>query len=91
VVRTSTFAKIAADECESTLAAIAAAVPPRLLERDLLFVVERLVALLDENRLVVVARQHAIKKTKDSDSFPKLLLPIYVVRKKASWDVCWLS
>jgi len=31
-----------------------------------------LVSLLDENRLVVVARQHGIKKAKDSDSIGKL-------------------
>jgi ParB family chromosome partitioning protein len=55
-----------------TLAAIAAAVPVRLMKRDLLFVVERLTALLDENRLAVVARLHGIKQTKDSDSLPKL-------------------
>ncbi len=54
------------------LAAITAAVPVRLMKRDLLFVVERLASLLDENRLVVVARQHGIKKAKDSDSIGKL-------------------
>ena len=54
------------------LAAIAAAVPVRLMKRDLLFVVERLASLLDENRLAVIARQHGIKKAKDSDSIGKL-------------------
>jgi ParB family chromosome partitioning protein len=54
------------------LAAITAAVPVRLMKRDLLFVVERLASLLDENRLVVVARQHGIRKAKDSDSIGKL-------------------
>jgi ParB family chromosome partitioning protein len=54
------------------LAAITAAVPVRLMKRDLLFVVERLASLLDENRLVVIARQHGIKKAKDSDSTGKL-------------------
>jgi ParB family chromosome partitioning protein len=54
------------------LEAITAAVPVRLMKRDLLFVVERLAALLDENRLAVVARQHGIKKAKDSDSIAKL-------------------
>jgi ParB family chromosome partitioning protein len=54
------------------LAAITAAVPVRLMKRDLLFVVERLASLLDENRLIVVARQHGIKKAKDSDSIGKL-------------------
>jgi ParB family chromosome partitioning protein len=54
------------------LAAINASVPVRLTKRDLLFVVERLASLLDENRLVVVARQHGIKKAKGSDSIGKL-------------------
>jgi ParB family chromosome partitioning protein len=54
------------------LAAITAAVPVRMMKRDLLFVVEQLASLLDENRLAVVARQHGIKKAKDSDSIGKL-------------------
>lgn len=54
------------------LAAITAAVPVRLMKRDLLFVVERMSSLLDENRLAVVARQHGIKKAKESDSIAKL-------------------
>jgi ParB family transcriptional regulator, chromosome partitioning protein len=54
------------------LAAITTAVPVRMMKRDLLFVVERLPSLLDENRLVVVARQHGIKKAKNSDSIGKL-------------------
>ena len=56
------------------LAAIIAAVPVRLMKRDLLFVTERLAAVLDENRLAVIARQHGIKKAKDSDSITKLFL-----------------
>jgi ParB family chromosome partitioning protein len=55
-----------------TLAAISAAVPVRLMKRDLLFVAERLASLLDENRLVIIARQYGIKRTKDSDSLGKL-------------------
>ncbi|MGD0796089.1 MAG: ParB/RepB/Spo0J family partition protein [Acidobacteriaceae bacterium] len=54
-----------------TLAAIAAAVPVRLMKRDLLFVVERLASLLDENRLAAVARQHGVKTAKDSGSIEK--------------------
>ena len=54
------------------LSAINAAVPVRLMKRDLLFVVERLASSLDENRLTVIARQHGIKKAKDSDSIAKL-------------------
>jgi ParB family chromosome partitioning protein len=55
-----------------TLAAIVAAVPVRLMKRDLLFVVERLATLLDERRLEIVARKRGIKKAKDSDSIGKL-------------------
>jgi ParB family chromosome partitioning protein len=58
--------------CDVILAAITAAVPVRLMKRDLLFVVERLGSLLDENRLTIVVRQHGIKKAKDSDSITKL-------------------
>jgi len=54
------------------LAAIADAVPVRLMKRDLLFVVERLAGLVDERRLEVVARQHGIKREKDSNSITKL-------------------
>lgn len=42
------------------------------MKRDLLFVAERLISLMDENRLVAVARQHGIKKAKDNDSIGKL-------------------
>ncbi len=54
------------------LAAIAEAVPVRLMKRDLLFVVERLAGLVEERRLEIVARQHGIKREKDSDSIAKL-------------------
>ena len=52
--------------------AITEAVPVRLMKRDLLFIAERLVSLMDENRLVAVARQHGIRKAKDNDSIGKL-------------------
>nr|WP_246301970.1 chromosome partitioning protein ParB [Granulicella arctica] len=56
------------------LAAIADAVPVRLMKRDLLFIAERLASLLDENRLSIVARRYGIKKAKDSDSLGKLFV-----------------
>jgi ParB family chromosome partitioning protein len=56
------------------LAAIAEAVPVRLMKPDLLFVAERLAGLVDEQRLEIVARQHAIKRVKDSDSIAKLFV-----------------
>ncbi len=66
-----------------TLAAITAAVPVRLMKRDLLFVVERLASLLDDNRLAIVARQRGIKRAKDSDSIEKLFA-VYLRRAEES-------
>jgi ParB family chromosome partitioning protein len=54
------------------LSAIGAAVPVRLMKRDLLFVAERMVNLLDENRAAILAKQHGIKKTKENESIGKL-------------------
>jgi len=54
------------------LSAISAAVPVRLMKHDLLFVAERMVNLLDENRAAILARQHGIKKTKENESIGKL-------------------
>jgi ParB family transcriptional regulator, chromosome partitioning protein len=54
------------------LAAISAAVPVRLMKRDLLFVAERLAALVDESRLEIVARHRGIKREKGSDSLTRL-------------------
>jgi ParB family chromosome partitioning protein len=54
------------------LSAISVAVPVRLMKRDLLFVAERMVNLLDENRAATLAKQHGIKKAKDNDSIGKL-------------------
>jgi len=56
------------------LSAIADAVPVRLMKRDLLFVAERLANLLDENRVAILARQHGIKKAKESEATGKLYL-----------------
>jgi ParB family chromosome partitioning protein len=54
------------------LSAISAAVPVRLMKHDLLFVAERMVNLLDENRAAILAKQHGIKKTKENESVGKL-------------------
>jgi ParB family chromosome partitioning protein len=66
-----------------TLAAIAAAVPVRLMKRDLLFVIERLARLLDERRLEILARGRGIKKAKDSDSI-EMLFTAYLRRAEES-------
>jgi ParB family chromosome partitioning protein len=54
------------------LSAISAAVPVRLMKRDLLFLAERMVNLLDDNRATILARQHGIKKVKENESISKL-------------------
>lgn len=54
------------------LQSIVAAVPVRLMKRDLLFVAEQLLPLLDEKRLEMVARNRNIK-AKNGESVGKLL------------------
>ncbi len=55
------------------LKAIGDAVPVRLMRRDLLFLAERLTAMLDERRLSILIRQHGIGKPKDDAAPAKLL------------------
>ena len=55
------------------LQSIVSAVPVRLMKRDLLFVAEQLLPLLDEKRLEMVARNRSIK-AKDSELPVKLLI-----------------
>lgn len=56
------------------LAAIGAAVPVRLLKRDVFFVVEKLIAVLDEPRIETLARQHGIRQKRDEGGITKTLL-----------------
>jgi ParB family chromosome partitioning protein len=60
------------------LAAIVEAVPVRLVKRDLLFVVERLAAVLDERRLAIVPGQHCIGKAKGPADTPAKLLAAFM-------------
>ena len=55
------------------LRAIGEAVPVRLMKRDLLFVVGKLTAMLDERRAAVLIRQHGMAKPKDGEVPAKLL------------------
>ncbi|MGH9606953.1 MAG: hypothetical protein ACRD3N_14785 [Terracidiphilus sp.] len=55
------------------LKAIGDAVPVRLMKRDLLFVVGRLTAMLDERRVAALIRQHGIGKPKGWEAPAKLL------------------
>jgi ParB family chromosome partitioning protein len=53
------------------LAAIGSAVPVRLMKRDLLFVIERLVSTMEENRMEMLARQHGIRVKRDDGGVAK--------------------
>ena len=53
------------------LSAIGAAVPVRLMKRDLLFIVDRLTNLLEEPRLQMLARQHGIREKRDDGGIAK--------------------
>ena len=53
------------------LVAISAAVPVRLMKRDLLFIAEGLVSLLEEPRLEMLARQHGIRQKRDDGGIAK--------------------
>jgi ParB family transcriptional regulator, chromosome partitioning protein len=55
------------------LAAVSAAVPVRLIKRDLLFILEKLITLIDERRLEVLARQHGIRQKRDDGGISKTL------------------
>jgi len=64
---------IANATCLRVLSAIGAAVPVRLMKRDLLFVVERLASLLEGPRLAMLARQHGIRERRDDGGIAKTL------------------
>ena len=53
------------------LAAIGSAVPVRLMKRDLLFVIEKLLGIMDENRIETLARQHGIRQKRDDGGLAK--------------------
>ena len=55
------------------LAAVGAAVPVRLMKRDLLFVIDKLVSLMDEPHLEMLARQHGIRQKRDDGGIGKTL------------------
>jgi len=55
------------------LAAVGAAVPVRLLKRDLLFILEKLISVMDENRVETLARQHGIRQKRDDGDIGKTL------------------
>ena len=74
------------------LGAITEAVPVRLMKRDLLFVVERLSAILDERRLAIILRQHNLGKPNGPPPpRPNCSQHFFTRPMRAHWAVCWLS
>jgi ParB family transcriptional regulator, chromosome partitioning protein len=55
------------------LKAISAAVPVRLLRRDLLFVIEGLLIVMDESRIEMLARQHGLRQKRNDGGVKKAL------------------
>jgi ParB family chromosome partitioning protein len=53
------------------LSAIGSAVPVRLLKRDLLLIIEKLTASMDDNRVEMLARQHGIRYKRDDGGVKK--------------------
>lgn len=53
------------------LSAVGSAVPVRLMKRDLLAVMERLLPLLDDGRVEMLARQHGIRQKRDDGGVKK--------------------
>jgi ParB family chromosome partitioning protein len=60
------------------LKATSDAVPVRMMKRDLLFVTERLAAVLDERRLAVIFRLHGICKASGAGDTPAKLLASFL-------------
>jgi ParB family chromosome partitioning protein len=60
------------------LKATSDAVPIRLMKRDLLFVTERLAAVLDERRLAIIFRLHGIGKSSGTGDAPAKLLASFL-------------
>ena len=60
------------------LSATSEAVPVRLMKRDLLFVVERLSAILDDRRLAIILRQHNLGKPNGATDAPAKLLSVFL-------------
>jgi ParB family transcriptional regulator, chromosome partitioning protein len=58
-----------------TLAAITAAVPVRLMKRDLAFIVESLLPVMDEPRLAMIARNRGVR-AKEGESVGRLLAAV---------------
>jgi ParB family chromosome partitioning protein len=54
------------------------------MKRDLLFMVERLAAMLDERRLAIVLRQHGIGKAKGPADTPAKLLTAFIRKAEES-------
>jgi len=68
---------------QRVLKAIGDAIPVRLMKRDLLFVVTRLSAMLDERKLAVLIRQHGMGKPQNGEA-PVNLLAAFLPKAEES-------
>ena len=59
------------------------------MKRDLLFILEKLVGLLDENRVEMLARQHGIRQKRDDGGVGKTVLPSSAAPMKVRFHGCW--
>ena len=72
------------------LKATSDAVPVRLMKRDLLFVAERLAAVLDERRLAIIFRLHGIGNTNGAGDAPASCShPFFAKPTKTQSAVLW--
>jgi hypothetical protein len=71
------------------LAAVGAAVPVRLMKRDLLFVIKKLVALMEEPRLEMLARRMASGKSEMTVGSARLLPLTSDAPTKVRCHDCW--
>src|ERR1700723_2605421 len=55
------------------LAAVSAAVPVHLMKRHLLFILEKLASLMDDNRAEMLAREHGIRQKRDDGGIGKTM------------------
>lgn len=56
------------------LAAIGSAVPVRLMKRELLFVLERLMGTMEKSRIEMLSREHGIRQKRDDGGIKKTLV-----------------
>jgi ParB family transcriptional regulator, chromosome partitioning protein len=60
-----------------------------LLKRDLLFIAERLLSLMDEPRIEALARHHGIRQKRDDGGIKKTLSVFLRHAEERRFPACW--